>query len=81
MKKILVIDSFGVYPKNCLPDIVVLTQSPKINLNRMFQNGRPQMVVANGSNYKTYSNRWKATCMKMKIPFHDTGEKGFYKLE
>ena len=80
-KKILVIDSFGVYPKNCLPDIVVLTQSPKINLNRMFQNGRPQMVVANGSNYKTYSNRWKATCMKMKIPFHDTGEKGFYKLE
>ena len=80
-KKILVIDSFGVYLKNGNPDIVVLTQSPKINLNRIFQNIKPQMVVADGSNYKTYINLWKATCLKMKIPFHTTGEKGFYKLE
>ena len=80
-KKILVIDSFGVNPKNCHPDIVVLTESPKINLDRLFQNQKPQIVVADGSNYKTYINLWKATCLKMKIPFHTTGEKGFYKLE
>ncbi len=80
-KKILVLDSLGVYPKNSNPDIVVLTQSPKINLERLFQTLKPKMVVADGSNYKTYINLWKATCLKNKIPFHATGEKGFYRLE
>jgi competence protein ComEC len=80
-KKILVLDSLGVYPKNSNPDIVVLTQSPKINLERMFQILKPKMVVADGSNYRTYVNLWEATCLKNKIPFHATGEKGFYRLD
>jgi competence protein ComEC len=80
-KKILVLDSLGVYPKNSTPDIVVLTQSPKINMDRMFQTLKPEMVVADGSNYKTYISLWEATCLKNKIPFHATGEKGFYKLD
>jgi competence protein ComEC len=79
-KKILVLDSLGVYPKNSTPDIVVLTQSPKINMDRMFQTLKPEMVVADGSNYKTYISLWEATCLKNKIPFHATGEKGFYRL-
>jgi competence protein ComEC len=80
-KKILVLDSLGVYPKNSTPDIVVLTQSPKINMDRMFQTLKPEMVVADGSNYKTYISLWEATCLKNKIPFHATGEKGFYRLD
>ncbi len=80
-KKILVLDSLGVYPKNSTPDIVVLTQSPKINLERMFQTLKPEMVVADGSNYKTYISLWEASCLKMKIPFHATGKKGFYRLD
>jgi competence protein ComEC len=80
-KKILVLDSLGVYPKNSTPDIVVLTQSPKINMDRMFQTLKPEMVVADGSNYKTYISLWEATCLKNKIPFHATGEKGFFRLE
>jgi competence protein ComEC len=80
-KKILVLDSLGVYPKNSNPDIVVLTQSPKINLERMFQTLKPEMVVADGSNYSTYISLWKANCLKNKIPFHATGEKGFFRLE
>ena len=80
-KRILVLDSLGVYPKNSTPDIVVLTQSPKINLERMFQTLKPEMVVADGSNYSTYISLWETTCLKMKIPFHATGEKGFYRLD
>ena len=80
-KKILVLDSLGVYPKNSTPDIVVLTQSPKINLERMFQVLKPEIVVADGSNYRTYISLWKVTCLKNKIPFHATGEKGFFRLE
>jgi competence protein ComEC len=79
-KKIIIIDSLGIYPKNIKPDILVLTQSPKINLDRLFQTAKPKIVVADASNYKTMQKIWKATCAKQKIPFHATGEKGFYKL-
>jgi competence protein ComEC len=78
--KILIIDSLGVFPKQIQPDILLLTQSPKINLERLLQNYKPRTIVADGSNYKSYVARWKATCEKEKIPFHATGEKGFYRL-
>ena len=34
-KKILILDSLGVYAKNINPDIIVITQSPKLNLERL----------------------------------------------
>jgi competence protein ComEC len=80
-KKILIVDSVAVYPKNSRPDIVVLTQSPKINFERFLQTTKPKMVVADGSNFRTIQKLWKATCLKQKIPFHATGEKGFYRLD
>jgi competence protein ComEC len=79
-KKIFILDSSGVFPKNIHPDIIVLTQSPKINFERLLQTIKPKMVVADASNYKTIQKQWKATCMKQKIPFHATSEKGYYKL-
>ncbi|MBX9808440.1 MAG: ComEC family competence protein, partial [Flavobacteriaceae bacterium] len=79
--KILILDSLGVYPSAIHPDIVVFTQSPKINLERFLQITKPKMVVADASNFKTIQKLWKATCLKAKIPFHATGEKGFYKLD
>ena len=78
--KIMIIDNSGIFPKNLKPDILLLTQSPKINLERLFQTVSPKIVVADASNYKTIQKLWKATCAKQKIPFHATGEKGFYKL-
>ena len=79
--KILIIDSLGVYPETIAPDIVLLTQSPKINLDRFLQTIKPKIIVADASNYKTIQKLWKATCLKAKIPFHATAEKGFYKLD
>jgi competence protein ComEC len=79
--KIMIIDSLGIYPKNIKPDILLLTQSTKINLERLLQTMHPKMIVADASNYKTIQKFWKATCEKQKIPFHATGEKGFYKLD
>jgi competence protein ComEC len=80
-KKILIIDQFALTIKNVNPDILVLTQSPKLNLERLLQNYKPEMIIADASNYKTYTKAWKATCMKMKIPFHAVAEKGFYRLK
>ena len=79
-KKILVIDSSGAYLEKERPDILLLINSPKINLDRVFQNWKPQKVVVDASNFKSYCKAWKATCAKEKIPFHDTAEKGFFKL-
>ncbi len=80
-KKILILDSLGVYPKNSHPDIVVFTQSPKINLDRFLVTTKPKIVIADASNFRTIQKLWKATCLKAKIPFHATGEKGFYRLD
>lgn len=78
--KILVIDTLNVYPKEITPDIVLIRQSPKLNLERLLQTTRPKTVVADASNFKSYVRLWKATCEKYKIPFHATGEMGYYKL-
>ena len=80
-KKILIIDSTGVYPNTAKADIILMTHSPKINLDRLLQKSRPELIIADASNYKTYIKVWKATCIKEKIPFHTTGEKGFYRLK
>ena len=80
-KKILILDSLGVYPKNINPDILIITHSPKLNLEQFLQNYNPKIVVADASNFKTYVKVWKTTCLKNKIPFHSTSEKGFYRME
>ena len=79
-KRILIIDSTGIYPKLHHPEIIVLTQSPKINLDRLIQINQPKVIVADASNYKSIQKHWNATCLKAKIPFHSTSEKGFYIL-
>jgi len=78
-QKLWILDSLGIYPVHSEPpEYVVLTQSPKINLERFIDSVNPGMLLADGSNYKSYVVRWKATCKKKKIPFHDTGKKGAY---
>ena len=78
-QKILVLDSIGVVPAEKF-DILILTHSPKINLNRLFACKRPKIVVVDNSNFKSYVKVWKASCEAQKIPFHDCNEKGFFKL-
>jgi competence protein ComEC len=78
--KILIIDSTGIYSKKTRPDILMLTQSPKINFERLLKTTQPKMIIADGTNYKSILQQWQKTCIKEKIPFHSTNEKGFYKL-
>jgi competence protein ComEC len=80
-QKVLILDSLGVLPKNIKPDIVLITQSPKINLDRLVKAYNPKMIIADGSNFKSYIKRWKTSCVKNKTPFQATVEKGFYKIE
>ncbi|NHN28204.1 ComEC family competence protein, partial [Flavobacterium jejuense] len=70
-KRILIVDSSSVYVNNEKPDLVLLSQSPKLNLVRF---------IADNSNSFYLVNQWEVTCKQEKIPFHATAEKGFYRL-
>ena len=79
---LLVVDSSAVYQLSYLKEpAVLLTQSPKINLNRLLDHLQPRLIIADGNNYRSYVARWKASCLKRNIPFHDTAEKGAYLVE
>lgn len=80
-ERILVIDSLGIYKTSIRPEIIVLTQNPKINLNRLLNEVKPNLIIADKSNYKNTIKLWEATCRKEKIPFHAIAEKGFYRLK
>lgn len=81
-KKLLVVDSLNTYRiKSFQPDYVLLRQSPKINLNRLIDSIHPKYIIADGSNYKSYTNQWKTICKKRKLPFHNTNEKGAFVIE
>lgn len=81
-KTLLVIDSLGIYKNvSFQPHFVLLRNSPKVNLNRVIDSLKPQQIIADASNYKSYVNRWKLTCRDKKIPFHYTNEKGAFIVE
>ncbi|NNK75758.1 MAG: ComEC family competence protein [Maribacter sp.] len=76
---IRVLDSLGMYSDGTdAIDYLILTQSPKINLDRLIDSIRPKVLIADGSNYHSYISRWEQTCIKKELPFHYTGEKGAY---
>ncbi|WP_435623520.1 ComEC/Rec2 family competence protein [Flagellimonas sp.] len=77
-KNIYRVDSFAIFPPQQNMDILWLSESPKINLERWLDYLQPKMVIMDGTNYRTYSARWKKSCQNKKIPFHDTREKGAY---
>jgi len=78
---ILIIDSLGVYPKIQNIDVVLLTQSPKLNLERMIDSLHPKTIIADGSNFPWFVESWRNTCKKRKLLFHHTGNEGAFIIE
>ncbi|QIE59395.1 ComEC family competence protein [Rasiella rasia] len=74
----LILDSLGVYSKLQQVDIAILTHSSKVNLTRFIDSVQPKLIIADGSNYKSYIDRWRETCTIKKLPFHHTGTKGAF---
>lgn len=78
-KKLLVVDSLGVYLlKKNTPDMILLTTSPKINLERLIKEVDPKIVIADASNYKSYVSLWQKTCKNNNIKFHYTVKDGAF---
>ena len=78
---VLIIDKGGLYDiKELNNPIVLLRQSPKINLQRLVKKLKPAIIIADGSNYKSYIENWKTTCKNLKTPFWTTYNQGAYVL-
>ena len=80
-KRVMVIDHDRVKSDYGFdPDILILMNSPKINLERLLQKMQPKIIVADGSNYFTFKSLWSGTAEKSQITFYDTAKKGAYSL-
>jgi competence protein ComEC len=78
---LLIIDSLGVYKHDLFKNgIILLRQTPKINLERLITNYQPKQIIADASNYKSAILQWKKTCYKYAVPFYDTNNQGAFKI-
>jgi len=81
-QSILIVDSLGIFQiRNLQNPIVLLTHSPKMNLDRLIQTVYPKEIIADGSNYPSFIERWESSASENKIPFHFTGRDGAYILK
>jgi len=78
--KILIIDSTKAFSEKIQPDILIITQTSRINLDRLLLHIHPKIVIADGSNSNSIQKYWRNSCLKKNIPFHSTKEKGYYQL-
>lgn len=79
--KILILDSNIVFIPELKPNILLIRQSPKLNFERILSIYKPEIVIADASNYRNVVEKIRQTCLQQKIPFHAVAEKGFYKIE
>jgi competence protein ComEC len=67
---LLIVDSLSYYNfKSVKFDWILLRNSPKINLEKVLEILNPRLIIADGSNYKSYVKRWQKTCAKKKYSF------------
>jgi competence protein ComEC len=78
-QRLLLVDSLGVYQSSKQAAYILLSQSPKINLERLILWHQPKYIIADGSNYTSYVKQWQKTCIKKGIPFWDTHSLGAFR--
>jgi competence protein ComEC len=74
--QLVVIAENGVYDTSIKNATLLLSHSPKINMERLILDTQPKMIIADGSNYRHLIEVWKATCDQMNIRFLNTYEEG-----
>ena len=77
--QLLLVDSLGVFDfKSTTFDWVLLRNSPKIQLEQLINKLQPKLIIADGSNYKSFVERWEKTCTQKGVKFYDTQTNGAY---
>ena len=74
--QLIVIDQNGIYNTDIKNATILLSHSPKINLERLILDLNPKLIIADGSNYRNVVDAWKVTCDKNKVELLNTYEVG-----
>jgi len=74
--KLIVVDSSGIYMDKPKGEIVLLSNSPDIHLEKLIQSLQPRQIIADGNNYKSYVERWSKSAELLNVKFHSTFQEG-----
>ena len=66
--------------KEITPTHILLQKNIKLNLELLFEEYKPNLLIADGSNATLFSYRWEKTCKKYKVPFYDSRKKRGLKI-
>lgn len=76
---LLLIDSLGIFNlKSQKIDWVLMQHNPKIHFETMIETLQPKLIIADGSNYKSYVLRWKRSCQNFDVKFYSTATDGAF---
>jgi len=76
-RELVVIDESAVYSMSTAESpMVLLSHSPKLNLNKLISTLQPKLIIADGSNYRNMVGRWEKTCRQRNVEFINTYEHG-----
>ena len=79
--RLLVLDEKAIYNiPHFEPSHLLISNDPKVNLDRVLTHIHPKMVFADGSNPPWSISRWKKSCQKSKVPFVSLREHGAYPI-
>jgi competence protein ComEC len=74
--QLMVIGEHGIYDTSIKKATILLSHSPKINLERLILQTNPKMIITDGSNYRNVVKGWKLTCHRMGVKLCSTYEEG-----
>lgn len=73
---LIVVDENSLYSNEIKNATVLLSHSPKINLERLILDISPKLIIIDGSNYRNIVDKWKVTCDKNNVELLNTYEVG-----
>lgn len=79
--RLLILDQKKIYKiPNCKPTHLLISNDPKVNLDRILLLLNPKKVIADGSNKPWNIARWENSCRKNKIPFVNLRKEGAFPI-
>lgn len=76
-QKLLNVDSSGFYTSDFKADVLLLSGSPDVHLEKLIQQTEPKQIIVDGQNYRSNVERWQNTASDLNIAFHNTYEDGY----
>ncbi len=78
-RKLLVLDSSSIYIPIQVNDLF-LTDNPRVHLDKVLNDLRPERVIIGKRNYKFLSDQWKKTLERRGIPYTDLSKQAYIRF-